>query len=178
MPVNAALSFSRGFCDAGCTPPPQLLLTVYNPNAVALQITGVRIYTRDIAGNVTRAPMMEISVPTGPGQDFIVPALGTIRIGPMSFVVPANGNASSFQAVQQTIGALPVNTQSIQPSQRPQNLIMASATVYASDGSVNEASQAGLTVSYVQGVAGGSQGGFFTYQQGSNFLTGILLGTL
>lgn len=175
MALQCQLSFNAASCTAGCSPPPQLYLSVYNPNAVAVTVTGVQVYTRDISGNMTRAPAGNVSFPVGPGQPTTIAALGTQILGPVAFAVSSAANASSFQNVAQVSGSATPNDQL---SQSPQSIVVAAATVLGSDGSSNEAGTAGLLVSYTQVPAAGSQGGFLAYFNGTNFLTGLTLGVL
>jgi hypothetical protein len=174
MALQCALNFVSSTYTAGATPPPQLSMTLFNPNAFAVLVLGVRIYTKDPSGALSQSPYGEVSWPVGPGSNVTVPALGTLLMGPVAFTVGSAANANGAQYVSQVAGQATL-PQSAEP---PQRTVLAAATVAASDGSLNEATPAALVVSYTSQPPALSQGGSLTYFNQTNFLTGLALGVL
>jgi len=176
MALNCQVVLNSTTYVAGATPPPSINLVVYNPNAFAVAVTGVQM-TVNTFGDVlvNRSPASPILVPVGPGQTISVPAVSSITIGPMLFTAGSAANASSAQAVSQTGNTSPVN---VQPSQPSNEIYQVGAIVSGSDGSVNVAGPAGITVSYSQQPPLGSQGGFLQFSLPANFITGLVTGVL
>lgn len=141
MALSCALTVTPSSYRVGNTPPPQLLLTVTNANAFAVTVTAVRVYTK-IGATVVNMPFGEISFPIGPGLTTVVPASSNITMGPVAFVLASAANNSAFEAVLPSGGS----NFNPQPSQNPSFTAVIAATVYGSDGSINEASTASLTV--------------------------------
>jgi hypothetical protein len=167
MALTGSVTLNTTSFVAGATPPPLATLTVYNPNAVPVAVTGVRlVYGTNPANNGNE-------VPIGPGQTSVVPAGGSITIGPMAISIGSAANVNSFQAVNQTGNLSPVNPQ---PSQPPQSLVSVGATFYGSDGSVNVAGAAGALVSYSMPPPLGYQGGFLQLSGPNNLATAFLAG--
>ena len=177
MALVCAMSLNTGVYSAGQTPPPQATLTVYNPNAVAVSVTGVQVTARAFGDTpINHVPMAPVLPAIGPGMTTSVPPLGTITVGPFPIVVGSAANANSFQVVNQTANLNPINPQG--PALVPQTIVMVGAAVNGSDGSVNVASEAGLTVSYSNSPPLGYQGGFLNYAGPNNFVTGLCFGVL
>jgi len=171
LALTCQLSLSYASMQAGQTPPPQLMLQVYNPNAAAVVVTGVEMYFTDPQGNVQRPPVNVPVVPIGPGQSTTVPALSSVNIGPFPIAVGSVAAASSFQMVPP--GAQPGNPQGAMPAQ---SQLFIGARVSGSDGSVNDAGKAGLLVSYTIAPPLGYQGGFAQFNGPNNavLLAGVL----
>lgn len=155
MSLQCALSLNRLATAIGQTPAPMVALQVYNPNASAVVVTGVQISFWDTVGNRLAAPpVVPPVVPVGPGVPTSVPTLSSITMGPFP-VVPfgaANGNAY----LQVPPSSQPPN---MQPSQPLVLNLVIGATVYASDGSTNEASRVQLRVAPQSKPPLGYQGG-------------------
>lgn len=159
---------------AGGTLPAMASLIVYNPNAVAVAVTGVQMQFSDVSGNNVPG-VSPVVPPTGPGMTTVAPALSIITIGPFPIVMGSAANANSFQMVNQTGNLNPTNPQL---AERPQTQLMVGAIVYGSDGSVNVAGAAGLLISYSAPPPPGYQGGFLNFAGPNNFMGGLMLGVL
>jgi hypothetical protein len=183
MALQCQVSLNVSSMSAGMTPPPQATITVYNPNAVAVVVTGAALRVIENTGLPMPAIGAAISyvgappslMPIGPGQTVLVPALGSITIGPFPVAVNSAANANQFQMVNQTGNNNPLNPQG---SSIPIATLLVGATVQGSDGSTNEAQQAGLIVSYQSQPPLGSAGGFLQFSVPMNFMTGLLTGTV
>jgi hypothetical protein len=153
---------------AGQNPPPQATLIVFNPNATAVVVTSVQMRARTLNDNLINRTSMPPSVPPiGPGMTTSVPAGSSINIGPFPVVEASAANNNSFQAVNQTGNLNPINPQG---TQRPQHTLMIGADVYGSDGSFNQAGEAGLLVSYGSTPPPGYQGGYLNFAGPNNFI--------
>lgn len=154
--------------SAGQTPPPMATLTVYNPGAVAVVVTGVQLNVRPILETLPgRTSMSPSVVPIGPGQTTSVPALSSITIGPFPIVIATAANGNTYQTMGPTGSVTPVNAQGSQPLQVT---FMIGADVSGSDGSLNTAGQAGLLVSGSSQPPLGFQGGFLQFASPNNFI--------
>lgn len=157
MALQCQMSVNRASYQAGGTPP-MATLTVYNPNAVAVVVTGVELSFTDQLGRALRPVLQPSVVPIGVGQVTSVPALSSITIGPFPMAFGSVSAASSFDMVPP--GSQPGN---IQGSQRPQDEITIGALVYGSDSSVNVSGAARVLVSYSVPPPLGYQGGFANF---------------
>jgi hypothetical protein len=152
----------------GQNPAPMATLTIYNPNAVAVVVTGVQLQAKVLGDpNINRLAMPPSVVPIGPGMTTSVPALGTITIGPFPVVVASAANGNTAQSMGPTGSTTPVNPQGSQPLQYT---LMIGADVYGSDGSYNQAGVAALLVSYLSAPPLGFQGGFLQFNAPNNFI--------
>lgn len=164
MALNCALSLSRLATAVGQTPPPMLLLTVYNTAASAVVVSGVQVTFWDTVGNQLRqAPVVPPSVAFGPGATTSVPATSSIDIGPFPISVVSAANGNPYEMVPAS--AQPSNMQLSQPL--ISNLVIG-ATVFGSDGTVNEASRVQLRISPTSTPPLGYQGGFANFSDGDN----------
>ena len=163
MALNCQISLDYRSYLAGQTPAPNATLTVYNPGAATVVVTGVELVFKDSVGNVLRPPVQPALVPIGPGQTVSVAAATTITVGPFRIAVGSAAAASSFQMVPPS--SQPSNPQ---PSQPLQSQIFVGAIVYGSDGSVNTAGSDGLLVSYSVPPPLGFQGGFAQFNGANN----------
>lgn len=154
MALQCQMAINSPSYSAGQTPPPAATLTIFNPNAVAVVVTGVELAFTDKLGQTVRPVIQPSVVPIGPGQPTSVPALGTVTLGPFPMTFGSAAASSSFAMVPP--GAQPANVQGSQP---PQVEINIGALVYASDGSVNVAGRARVLVSYTVSPPLGYQGG-------------------
>lgn len=164
MALNCALTLSRLATAVGQNPPPMLLLTVYNTAASAVVVTGVQVTFWDTVGNQLRnASVVPPSVAFGPGATTSVPATDDIDIGPFPIVVASAANGNAYEMVP--------------PSDQPSNMqlsqplvwdLVIGATVFASDGTVNEASRTMLRISPQSTPPLGFQGGFANFSDGNN----------
>lgn len=176
MSLQAQVTLNYSSYSAGQNPPPMATVQVYNPNATAVVVTGIQMSARPQFSPLVNSMAMSPSAPpTGPGQTVSVPALSSITFGPFPMAVGSAANVNSFQAVNQTGNLYPINPQGSQP---PQTTLLVGATVYGSDGSVNEAGQVGLLLSYASAPPVAYQGGFLNFAGPNNLATGLLLGGL
>lgn len=176
MALQCQLSLNYTSYTAGQNPPPMLTLTVYNPNASAVNVTGMEIYAHawfDVRSN--HMAFLPGLPPLGPGMTTLVPATSTITIGPMPMVFGTAANVNSFAAVNQAGNLNPINPQGSQPAQVTARI---KATVYGSDGSVNIAGDVGLLISYSSAPPLAYQGGFFNFSAPNNFVAMSLMGVL
>lgn len=162
MALQCQMSVNNQAYQAGGTPP-QATLTVYNPNAVAVSVTGLELVFRNNAGAAVK-PVLQPSVPpTGVGQATSVPALSSITIGPFPMAFGSVAAGSSFAMVPP--GSQPSNPQGSQPLQTDINI---GALVYASDGSVNVAGMARVFVSFSVAPPQAYQGGYAFFNGPNN----------
>lgn len=165
MALSCQLSLSYRAYTAGQTPPPAASLFIYNPNAVAVTVTGLEMVYTDAQGN-PQQPVVNASVPPlGPGQPTTIAALGTTTLGPFPICVGSVGAESSFQMVPP--GSLPSNPQR---ANRGLTNLMVAMRVYGSDGSVNLSGADRLFVSYTVAPPLGYQGGFAQFAAPNNVI--------
>ena len=148
--VLSATSYS-----AGATPPPTATVLCYNNGASSVVVTGVQMYGR-VHGSSTLGnpvPMANALPPYGPGAPVTAAAASLASIGPFPVTV---GSAAS------AIGG------NSQPTQPADFILMVGATVFGSDGSRNEAGEAGMLVSYSVRPRVNTQGGQLIFSQASN----------
>lgn len=174
MSLVCNMTLNVGTTVAGQNPSPQATLTVYNPNASDVVVTGASVFTVTLAGQYTNATNQSV-VPLGPGMTTLVPSEDSITFGPFPIVCASAANVNSFAAVNQSGNLFPINPQ---PSQRPQQVLMVGATVYGSDGSVNSSGQAPLLVSYTSTPPVGYQGGPLMFSAPNNLALGMTTGVL
>lgn len=176
MSLQCQVTLNSISYSAGQTPPPQATLTVYNPNASAVSVTGVQMTARVSTDPlINRLAMSPCVPPIGVGMTTSVPALSSINIGPFPIVVGSAANVNSFQMVNQTGNLNPVNPQG---SQTPQYQLLVGASVNGSDGSSQDAGVAGILVSYASNPPLGFQGGFMQFASPNNLSAMIPIGVL
>jgi uncharacterized membrane protein len=158
MALTCQMAISPSSYRAGQSPSPMALLTVYNPNAVAVVVTGVVLVFKDAQGSPRQFSVSPSVVPVGYGQTTSVPALSSITIGPFPIAVGNVAPAAIFNAV-------PPSSQPslVQVAMPPQSKIFIEALVYGSDGSVNVSGAAGLLVTYTDAPPVAFQGGFANF---------------
>ena len=154
---------------------------VTNPSATtAIAITGGALSVSQLRDG-TAVPCALPMLPIGPGMPVVVPAGGTIIVGPMPLVVHSNGASNSYQSV-----ASPGAPVAPQPSDSrgeatgmhyPQFTALIGATLYGSDGSVNVAGTAPLLVDVVVPPPPGYQGGYLHLGTPPNLVT-LLAGVI
>ena len=176
MALQANVSLNYGSMSAGQNPPPMATITVYNPNASAVVVTGIQVSARPEASLLVNSMAMNQMVPpTGPGQTVSVPALSSITFGPLPVNVGSAASNNPFQMVNQTGNLFPLNPQGSQPT--PTRFLIG-ATVYGSDGSINEAGQVGVLVSGAVSPPVGFQGGPLQFNAQNNIALGVAAGVL
>lgn len=163
MALVCNISLNYASYSAGQTPPPMATLTVYNPNASAVVVTGVEMSFLDVNGQAQRPCVNPPVPPIGVGQTVSVPSLSSLTFGPFPLVFGTAAAASSYDMVPP--GSLPSNPQG---AMKPQQRFFVGATVYGSDGSVNEAGRAGILISYTVSPPLGFQGGFAQFANPNN----------
>lgn len=176
MALQANVTLNTSVYTAGQNPAPMATVTVYNPNASAVTVTSINMKARVFTDpNLNRLAMLPSLPPTGPGMTTSVPSLSSITFGPFPIVLGSAANMNSFAAVNMSGNLNPVNPQGSQP---PQTRVMIGALVYGSDGSANEAGEAGLLLSYASPPPVGYQGGVLQFDAPNNLATGLLFGVL
>lgn len=173
MALQCNMTLNTNTCTAGQNGV-QATLTVYNPNASSVVVTGASVFTTTPAGQYANAVNQSV-VPLGPGMTTTVPAASSITFGPFAIAASSSANANSFQMVNPSNSVIPANPQ---PSQRPQQQLMVGAIVYGSDGSVNTAGQAGLLVSFTPPPPLNFQGGPLMFSAPNNLALGLTSGVL
>lgn len=163
MALTCQMLVSPPSYQAGQSPPAMAILRVYNPNAVAIVVTGVQLVFKDSVGVERPFPILPSVVPIGYGQTVSVPATSSIDIGPFPLAFASSAAASSFERVPP--GAQPSMTQGSRP---PQEQIFVGAIVTGSDGSSNIAGSAGVLVSYSVSPPVAYQGGFMNFYWPNN----------
>lgn len=174
MALQCNMTLNTASTTAGQSPAPQATLTVYNPNASAVVVTGARVFTTTLQGQQANV-VNEALVPMGPGMTTVVPALSSITFGPFPISTGSAANVNAFLAITPVGNIFPQNPQ---PSQRPQTLLLVNATVYGSDGSVNIAGVAPLLVSYTSPPPLNFQGGPLMFSAPNNLALGFFTGVL
>lgn len=172
MALQCNLTVSSGSVTAG--QPSQATLTVYNPNASAVVVTGCSVFVTTLDGQYATAANSP-SVALGPGTTTSVPTLSSITFGPFPIVVGSAAAASPFDVINQGTNIFPLNPQ---PSQRPQQRYLVQGLVYASDGSVNTSGVAPLLVSYTLPPPMNLQGGPLMFSAPNNLALGFVSGVL
>lgn len=169
MALQCNITLNVSNYSAGQTPPPMATLTVYNPGAVAVVVTGVQLNVKPLleSGPPNRVAMAPSVVPIGPGMTTSVPPLSSINIGPFPIVVASAAAGNTYQQMGPTGSVTPVNAQGSQPLQ---STLMIGADVSGSDGSANIAGQAGLLVSYANPPPPAFQGGYLQFASPNNFI--------
>ena len=173
MALQCQVTLNYASMTAGQTPAPQATLTVYNPNASAVLVTGANIYAQTLSGQRATS----INPPTVPliaGQS-TVPALSSLTFGPFAITIASLANSNTFQAIIPSGGQTPLNPQATQPSQIQYQV---GALVYGSDGSVNTAGLAPLLVSFAPPPPMNWQGGPLQFSAPNNLALGLVSGVL
>ena len=174
MALNAAITLNYRQMSAGQNPPPKATLTVYNPNATAVAVTGIRLKFTDVLGGAVQVPANMPEPMMSPGQTTSVPALGSITFGPFPVVVASAASGPWLTGPVQRPLADPVPRQA---AHKPQVQYFVGAVVYGSDNSINEASRSGLMVSFAILPPRYSQGGIAQFNGVNNAnLVGALVG--
>lgn len=177
MALQCAMSFNVSYYSAGASPSPQATLSVYNPNAVAVAVTGIQLQTFDISLKPVNGPTNLATPAMGPGQNVVVPALSSLTFGPFPFVAGSAANSSSQLSVPWTASSPPVPA-SPQLAEHQRFHVLLGGVVMGSDGSNNTITPAGVLVSYTAQPALLAQGGSLQFGSGNNLLTGIVMGVL
>lgn len=169
------MSLNVATCSAGQSPAPMATLQVYNPNAVAVAVTGIQLQFFDSSTNLPINLAANPAMPAmGPGQTVVAPALSSITFGPFPVAVGSAANANTFPAP--SVGYL--NPRNPQQAQSPVFGILVGALVYGSDGSTNDAGRAGLTVAASIQPPPTFQGGALQFAGPNNLVTGLLMGVV
>jgi len=171
MALIANMTLSSGSMVAGQSPAPQATLTVYNPNAAAVLVSGARVSISTASGQQVHAGNAP-TVPLIAGYS-TVPALGSLTFGPFPVAIGSAASGNAFQMVPPS--TQPVNPQASQPLQ---TLFAIGAIVYGSDGSVNIAGTAPLLLSYYPPPPLNFQGGPMQFSQPNNLALGLMTGVL
>jgi hypothetical protein len=154
--------------------PVTAVLTVTNATASPIAITGAALSMAQL-GDGLAISRAENVLPLGPGMPVVVPASSTIIVGPFQVVVHSNAGANSFQSVGPAGALTDPQLSEARGDQNgnhfPQFVVLVSATVYGSDGSVNVSGTAPLLVDVVVPPPLGYQGGFLHLSAPNNLVT-------
>ena len=165
MALQCQIVMSTGACVAGQSPSPMATLQVYNPNASSVAVTGIQIrYYDKLGAPAMSAPVGQSMPALGPGQTVVVPTLSSVNFGPFPIAIASPSQACSYPP-QPSSALNPTNPNSAMP---PQTFFFIGADVMGSDGSVNQAGQDGLLVSYTIAPPVGYQGGFAHFSGPNN----------
>lgn len=118
-------------------------------------------------------------LPLGPGMSTVVAAGASVLIGPMPLVVHSNSASNSFQNPSSLIDSQPSDARG-EPtgSHYPQFTVLVGATLYGSDGSINQAGTAPILVDVIAPPPLGFQGGFLHLSAPNNLITAVAAGVL
>jgi hypothetical protein len=110
----------------------------------------------------------------------VVAAGATVLVGPMTLVLHSNAAANSFQTVDANppVNPQPSDSRGGQTSLHyPQYTALIGATIYGSDGSINQAGTAPVFVDVVATPPPGYQGGYLHLHEPKNlasFVAGVI----
>lgn len=176
MALVCSVVLSTTSYAAGHTPPPTASVVCHNTGGSAVVVSGValsgRVFGSSTPGNPV--PMANALPPYGPGAPVTVSAGGSATVGPFPVTVGSVAAAVANRSESVVVDQDEIQTVSfvrgsmIQPSQRPDFILMVGAMVFGSDGSRNVATEAGITVSYSVRPAVGTQGGQLIFSRPSN----------
>lgn len=175
MALQCNLTMNVASAVAGQSPAPQATLTVYNPNATAVSVVAVQLAFYNAINNAPVNSSAAMPVPaTSPGQTITAPALTSITIGP--FPITAGSASANPFWMSTPIAGSAVATPQI--GELPITQMILGATVYGSDGSINEAGRVGFTISPNPFPPPTYQGGWLQFNVPNNFVTGLIMGIL
>jgi hypothetical protein len=101
MALIANMTLSSGSMVAGQSPAPQATLTVYNPNASAVLVSGARVSISTASGQQTHAGNAP-TVPLIAGYS-TVPALSSLTFGPFPVAIGSAASGNAFQMVPDAV---------------------------------------------------------------------------
>jgi hypothetical protein len=174
MALQCQMSLNATAYQAGQSPSPMATLQVYNPNAVAVAVTGITLSVFNSANSPINAATNLATPAMGPGQVVVAPALSSITFGPFPVAL---GNAGALSAPSPPSYNSSPEGSNPQVAQPLQQQFFIGATVLGSDSSVNEAGRVALTL-YSPVNLPASLGGVLNLASGQNLLTGLVLGVL
>lgn len=118
-------------------------------------------------------------LPLGPGMPTVVAPGATVLVGPAQLAVHSNSAANSFQNPSSLIDSQPSDARGEPTGNHyPQFTVLVGATLYGSDGSINQAGTAPLLVDVVAPPPLGFQGGFLHLSAPNNLVTAYAAGVL
>lgn len=166
MSLNVTVSLDRTSYAVGANPPPRVLLTVYNPTADTVAVTGVQFFFQRLDQLHPTPSAASMVAPVGLGATVSVATLSSIIIGPTYLAL---GSAAAYTAS--------TNPQPSQPISYP---LLVGAYVKGSDGSVNIGLPVGITVGPRNTPAGAQAfaAGNLCWGFGQNLLFSSVLGVL
>lgn len=160
--------------------PVTVAIVAYNPSPTTpIAITG-GVMSVEQLGNGTAVPCALPMLPIGPGMPVVVAAGATALVGPVTLVLHSNSAANSFQTVDANppVNPQPSDSRGGQRSLHyPQYTALIGATLYGSDGSINQAGTAPVFVDVVVTPPQGYQGGYLHLSEPknlANLLTGVI----
>lgn len=170
MSLQCQMTLNVHTSSSGQSPLPQATLSVYNPNASSVAVTGVNVayYTPDGQPLVTM-PVGITTVALGPGQTTVVPAASLITFGPFPIAIALPSMGGLFLGQPAGNATTPPATPAPRQLGMPVAVqVFIGAQVYASDGSVNEAGRDGLIVSWAARDPSGTGGGVGAFNDVDN----------
>lgn len=159
--------------------PVTVALIVYNPSATTpIAITGGALSVSQL-GDGSEVSCALPMLPIGPGMPTVVAAGATILVGPMTLVLHSNAASNSFQTVDSSppVNPQPSDSRLSGSNEYPQFTVLVGATLYGSDGSINQAGTAPVLVDVVVTPPLGFQGGFLHLHAPNNlanFIAGVI----
>lgn len=159
--------------------PVMVAITATNPSTTTpIVVTGGSVSARQLGDGPALSCTLPI-LPLGPGMNTVVAAGATILIGPMPLVVYNGAANNSYQNPVANSGSQPSASWGGPTSNRyPQFTTIIGATLYGSDGSINQAGTAPVLIDVVSPPPLGYQGGFLHFSAPNNLITGLLAGVL
>lgn len=174
MALQCQMTLNTPSCSIGQSPVPMATLVVYNPNAVAVAVTGIQVTLFGPTQLPINAAFNPPTPAMGPGQTTVAPAVSSINFGPFPIVVGSAGAISMPSPPSLNSAPMGGNPQVAEP---PGTLLYVGATVMGSDGSVNEAGKVSLLL-YPAVMQPFTLGGTLFLSNGQNMLNGIIMGVL
>lgn len=159
--------------------PVAVFVTATNPSTTTpIAITGGAVFASQL-GNGPALPCALPMLPLGPGMPTVVAAGATILVGPVQLVVYSNGAANPYQNPGSTFDSQPSASRGEPTGNHyPQFTVLVGATLYGSDGSINQAGTAPILVDVVVPPPLGFQGGFLHLSAPNNLVTAYVAGVL
>lgn len=157
--------------------PVAVFVTATNPSTTTpIAITGGSVSVTQLS-NGADVPCALPMLPLGPGMPTVVAAGATILIGPMPIVIYNGAANNSYQNPVANSGSQPSASWGGPTSNRyPQFTAVIGATLYGSDGSINQAGTAPVLIDVVAPPPLGYQGGALHFSAPNNLVTGLLAG--
>ncbi len=153
MPLNCQFTIDpTAITDGQQVPIVTIALTVSNPGATAVAVTGVDVHFSDRSVNQVRPGLAPLALPMGQNQSNIIQAGATVMFGPFPIAIWSSGKLNVSAMIRPD--SSPLST-----SGSPQYPVLVGGIVYGSDGTANVASPSRLLISLSSAPARAYVGG-------------------